>query len=183
MVDVTITGLDEAIKKLESLKMSLSDLLKKVCERLMDEGFNVAQARFDEGSKLYEGTSDVKVATPVWEDDLLVLRANGNAVAFIEFGTSTSTEPYPSDFPGNPDPYGTLHLDGRGEYGKKHGANPPWYYPLENGGTPKKDKNGKESTKWAVAFGNPPARAMYQAAITVSDKEKARKIALEVLGK
>ena len=184
MIDIKITGLQEAIDKVTSLKKSLPQMMDEVVERLMNEGYNVASVGFSEA--LYAGTNDVKVALPVWEGDLLVLRANGESVAFIEFGTGVLYPQYPI-LPTGEDAYANLVMSGRGEYGKKHGSNPPWYYPIDKGlgemGRPKIEKDGSESTKWAYTIGNPPARAMYQATVTVADKEKAIKIATEVFNR
>lgn len=181
MIDVNITGLQETINKLNSLAKTLPDLMKEVVERLMQEGYNVASVGFSEA--LYAGTNDVTVDAPVWEDDSLVLRANGKAVAFIEFGTGLIYPSYPP-LPTGDDAYANLGMSGRGEYGKGHGANPPWYYPIENGlgemGRPKIEKDGTESTKWAYTIGNPPARAMYQAVVAITDRQKILEIAKEV---
>lgn len=181
-INITTKGIDDAINKLKSLEITLPDVLRIVLERLMNEGYNVASTLFSEA--LYAGTNDVKVEPPVWEDDTLVLRANGKSVAFIEFGTGTIATPYPI-LPTGENPYANLGMSGRGEYGKGHGANPPWYYPIEKGlgntGRPKVEKDGTESEKWAFTLGNPPARAMYQAAVTISDKQRILEIAKEVL--
>lgn len=184
MIEMKVTGISEALKKVEALKKSLPDKLKEVCERLMQEGFDVASALFSEA--IYEGTNDVIVDPPVWEDDRIVLYARGEAVAFIEFGTGTIATPYPP-LPTGDDPYAKLGMSQRGEYGHKHGKEPPWYYPLEKGlgnkGRPKRIGDQKYSTKWAIAYGNPPARAMYQATVTISDQERILEIATEVFNK
>lgn len=183
MLEIKITGVDEALSKLTEYKRTFPDKLKEVVELLMYEGYQVAVAMFNEA--IYEGTNDVTVDLPFWEDDRLMLYAHGEAVAFIEFGTGTIASPYPTTIEGKTiDPYSKLHLSRRGEYGKKHGENPPWYYPAERGlgnkGRPKRISEGNYSDKWAIAYGNPPARAMFSATETVANKERALEIAREV---
>lgn len=183
MISLKVTGIEKALEKLDFFESDLEPRMKEVVNRLMAEGYQVADAAFKSAG--YPGFNDVEVATPVWEDDLLVLCANGNAVAFIEFGTGKKFENYPTDIPGeSSDPYSTLGLSRRGEYGKHQGSNPKgWTYvgdvgkgelafPMESTGF---------RTNWTM--GNPPARAMYQAAVTVADRQRAIEIAREVFSK
>lgn len=182
MLNVKTSGIDAAIKKLESFEVKLPDLLKEVCERMMNEAHIVAADAFYNAA--YPGDNDVDVPAPYWEDDRIVLRANGNAVAFIEFGTGKKYEDYPTDIPGDSvNPYSDLGLSARGTYGKGQGSNKNgWVYvgPAGEGGlgVPLQSKPGRVWT-----MGNPPARAMYKAAVKLTDRELAMQIAREVFNK
>lgn len=179
---VQATGLNKAIDDLTQLQNSMPagkvpDKLKKVVERLMYEAYPIAEMGF--ARALYEGNNDVVVKEPYWVGDTMVLEASGEAVAFIEFGTGMAEpEQYPDDAA-----YEELGLSRRGQYGKGHGKNPPWYYPMENTtgnkGHPKRLPSGKYSEKWICAFGNPPARAMYDAS-RVFDRDHVLEVVREV---
>lgn len=173
MFNIKITGIESAILKLEAYKKFVIDRTQKVAEQLMEAGYEVASIGFS--NALYAGTNDVEVDSPVWEGETLVLRANGNAVAFIEFGSGKFYEDYP-----NQEAYSKLGMSQRGEFGKKKGAHPPWRYIGDAGNLGVVLKHKNNGTDVIQTYGNPPARAMYQATITVADKEKALEIAKEV---
>ena len=174
MFNIKITGIESAIQKLEAYNKFIIDRTQKVAEQLMQAGYEVASIGFSNAR--YAGTNDVEVDLPVWEGETLVLRANGNAVAFIEFGTGKG---YYEDYP-NQEAYSKLGMSQRGEYGKKKGAHPPWRYIGDAGNLGVVLKHKSNGTDVVQTYGNPPARAMYQATITVADKEKALEIAKEV---
>ena len=94
MFNIKITGIESAIQKLEAYNKFIIDRTQKVAEQLMQAGYEVASIGFSNAR--YAGTNDVEVDLPVWEGETLVLRANGNAVAFIEFGTGKG---YYEDYP------------------------------------------------------------------------------------
>ena len=183
MINVEVTGMEEALKAFESFTKTFEDKIKLTLERLMAQGYYVASAGFRDAA--YPGTNDVSVADPIWEGEYLVLRAEGKAVAFIEFGTGIKFEEYPSDIPGDGnDPYATLGLSPRGTYGKGQGSNKKgWVYDGEAGkgglGYPFLSKGRYK----VLTYGNPPARAMYNAALTVADKNLILQIAREVFNR
>lgn len=176
-----ITGIDEIIQYVEELSNTLQPRMEKLLMRLMQEGYEIASFQFETAQ--YAGTNDVTVLTPYWRGNTLILEARGDAVAFIEFGTGKDEgftyEPYPDD-----EMKRNAGAVDRGEYGKKHGAKPPWWYPAEKGqgtlGRPKRLKSGKYSTKWNTAWGNPPARAMYDASAKALDYKHIEEVAREV---
>ena len=186
MIDVKITNLNRAIKSLEVLSRSIGKKAKLLMERLAYEGLGISSQMFQ--IALYAGTNDVEVKEPFWDGDKLILEAVGEAVAFIEFGTGSIATPYPQ-LPTGDDPYTKLGMADRGEYGNGNGSNPWnfWFYPLENGlgntGRPKQLEDGKYSPDWAWTVGNPPARAMYEATVLMSDKEHILEVAKEVFKK
>lgn len=178
MLDIKITGIQDAIRLVNRSKQTLRDKMKIVVERLAEEGFAIARYAFQ--TALYAGENDVVVNEPVWRDDnTIVITAEGNAVAFIEFGSGKFYEEYPTDIPGDSKDLSELGIVAHGEYGKKKGANPPWIYVGEpgNAGFVVKEVGGKTIVR---TMGNPPARAMYQASIQIADKQRAIEIAKEV---
>lgn len=175
-VQISVTGLSAAIRQLESYTKRIDKKMKTLCERLMNEGYVIAAEGF--AYAYYAGTNDVEVDPPTWDGDTLVLRANGNAVAFIEFGTGTA---YPEQYP-DPSVYAKLGMDNRGNYGEGYGAHPPWYYRGDpgNAGRMKRMRDGSLSDTWVCSFGNPPAKAMFKAGLTITDKDHIAEIAREV---
>lgn len=126
--------------------------------RLAMRGATVASIQF--AMVDYDGKGDVNVRV----DDtgsVAVIYAEGEAVAFIEFGSGSKEgygHPTATQFGFGPGTWST------GESGKGHWDNPDgWYYA-----------HGKKS------HGNPPAMAMYDAVQTMT--EELTEIAREVFG-
>ena len=172
MIKCSVRGISETIKHLESMKRNLGTKVHDFLERLGQEGYKVASAKF--ANALYAGTNDVTVELQ-WEDDkTLHLVASGDAVAFIEFGTGTLYEDYPKKVDG---------VLGHGQYGQKKGAHPPWYYHGDPGniGRPKRNRDGSYDLDTVVTWGNPPARAMFDAGQEM--RNRIAEIAKEVFSK
>ena len=171
MIRVGFIGLNNVIKDLKREKRNLEPLVKVFMERLFQEGFNTADITFREA--IYAGTNDVTVLEPYWEDDTLVLSAQGHAVAFIEFGTGVHYD-YPDDYPADK----KQGVDARGTYG--HGLGKlkgGWRYKGDPGNEGWVIPSGKHKGE-VLTMGNPPARAMLNAGITIRDR--VREIAREV---
>ena len=161
MLTIEVKGLDALIKHLKDYQKSLDEKKRDFLERLAQIGVNVAMVRFADAE--YDGVNDVVVERPSWvNDNTIAIKANGSSVLFIEFGTGVSFPEHPQA-----DEFGYYH----GMYGKGKGMNiNGWIYKGEQGthGMPVaiKDKDGRViGTKdglWRT-FGNPPARAMYEA--------------------
>lgn len=149
------TNVDTIISQLKQYRDGLQNKNRLMLERLAEIGINIAQVKF--GSAQYDGYDDVNVpATPQWlSDNTLAISAEGSAVTFIEFGTGvfySSRHPMEAEL-------GFI----RGEYGEGKGSNDSWGYyglPGTNGRVIQK-KSGKTVV---ITHGNPPARAMYDAA-------------------
>ena len=168
---VEASGIKETIKHLEKVKKNLGEgKMHSALRKLVNEGYQVARVGFD--SALYAGLNDVKVNI-VWESENVVsLVASGQSVLFIEFGSGVTfpESPYAANFP---------EVVPHGEYGRKQGGNPKgWIYIGEqgNGGLAvpvvEHRKNGTDIVrdgKWRT-WGNPPARAMYEASKVMRDK-------------
>ena len=128
-------------------------------ERLGEIGIKEASVRFT--TAMYDGDNDSNVTLEANSNGYVIL-AEGNAVAFIEFGAGVyhnPGEPYP-----NPRPDGIV---GIGEYGYGRGKRKAWGY-RDNGGDIK------------ITHGNPAAMPLWYAS------EEMRKniltIAREVFG-
>lgn len=165
MINITIDGIEDVYKSIERLRKNMELRIRLAVEALLTEGYYIAYAGF--ANALYSGYNDVKVLTPYWEDDTLILEAEGNAVAFIEFGTGTNYYDYP-----DPSVYGKLDMSPHGTYGEGHGSNVRWWYKGEPGtnGRPKRHEDGTYDTVYSTSWGDPPARAMYNAS-KVLDRE------------
>ena len=174
---VQITGLEKTLQAIKTVKDEQLNVstgrFRDLVARLMTEGYEIAQAGF--ANAQYAGENDVVVAVPVWRGNTLVLSAHGNAVAFIEFGTGTFYQPYPDS-----EMASRAGVVPRGEYGKKKGRKPPWRYVgvAGNAGVVKHHKS--DGTDVVETYGNPPARAMYEAS-KVFNQDHVMEVAREVL--
>lgn len=154
-----ITGLDETIRQLEEYKERIKRKQRTLLERLAAIGIETASVRF--ATARYDGTNDVVVPhVPEWQgDNKLIISASGSTVYFIEFGSGvhySETHPKAAEF-------GAV----RGSYGHGLGKLDSWRYEGEPG------TDGVPSTKHpgqVVTHGNPPARAMFDAAEDIRDK-------------
>ena len=155
-VDVNIfdyADVARATRRLDDYYADLNRKADELCRRLAELG--ATRATLDYSGAYYDGTNDVSVAVEPIAHGYRV-RAAGNAVLFIEFGSGTIGFGHPD--PGNYGP-GTWS---DGPNGKGHWANPNgWYYA-----------HGQKS------MGNPPAAAMYHAEQEV--KDAIERIASEV---
>lgn len=149
-------SIENAVKDLRLYATWVEQKEKELRSRLASLGATVASIQF--ARAIYNGTNDVSVRV----DDtgsVAVIYAEGESVAFIEFGSGIT---YGSGHP----QAGELGV-GPGTYpeGKGHWDNPNgWWLP--------KDKGGGHS------YGNPPAMAMYNAVQAIT--EEVTKIAREV---
>ena len=169
MFSISVTGVDSIIKRLESYTKNLEEKNRVFMERLAQIGIDTATLKFSQAQ--YDGVNDVVVEqTPHWEgDNTLYVTATGSTILFIEFGTGvhyTEKHPLQSKFGYE-----------RGTYGYGLGKLESWRYKGSPG------TNGELITEGPHAGeirtqGNPPARAMYDAAKEM--RSKIREIAREV---
>ena len=164
MIDVKIEGLDSVIAALKDYRDSLPAKRKAFLWRLGNMGVNTANVNFRYAQ--YDGTNDTQVSSRWKDDNTLEVVASGNSVLFIEFGSGVHYEEWhPMRPPG-------MEI---GSYGRGQGNNDYWFYKGETG------TNGQPSTKYPgliYTHGNPPARAMYEAAVEM--RERIAEIAKEV---
>ena len=162
---IRMNGLDRhsvrnAINQLKEFQTDYDTKMQEVCERLAHLGEATASVEFAQAE--YDGTNDVSVVAEPFGNGWRV-RASGNAVLFIEFG-SGATKGY-----GHPEPQGY----GPGTYpGKGHWNDPKgWVY----GGI----GSGKNRVPLR-SFGNRPAAAMYHAEQDI--RAEIERVVSEVFG-
>lgn len=157
---ISDSNIKDAVQELKQYAEWVRRKESELITRLAERGRDVASIKF--ASAQYDGTNDVSVRVDS-TGSVAVIYAEGEAVAFIEFGSGAMMG-Y-----GHPDAGkhglgpGTWSMD-EGLGGKGHWDDPNgWYY-----------KHGEKS------HGNPPAMAMYDAVQTIT--AELTTIAREVFG-
>ena len=156
---LSVSSIDDAIAELKAYKDYIRDKKYQLVEKLAYIGVKEASIRFT--TAMYDGVNDSSVTLEPITDGYCI-KAEGKAVAFIEFGAGVyhnPGEPYP-----NPRPSGIV---GIGEYGKGHGKRQAWGF---------KDDSGE----LVITHGNPAAMPMWYASEEM--RSKILKIAQEVFG-
>ena len=151
--------INRAIKELKAYKQEFLKKEKRLLEGLAKIGIKEASVRFT--TAMYDGINDVSVRLDDGGNEYVIV-AEGEAVAFIEFGAGVyhnTSEPYP-----NPRPEGIV---GIGEYGKGYGKRKAWGY-----------KN--ESDELVITRGNPAAMPMWYASEEM--RNSVTKLVKEVFG-
>lgn len=164
---LSVSGIERLKRSVEEYQRWLKDRSEKLLDRLVEEGYQIASAKFAQA--VYDGTNDVSVSTENRGANTRAVVAVGSSVLFIEFGTGVV---YPDDHPEADD----LGMK-RGEYGKGHGKQTSWGYYGEPGtnGELREKKNG---SMVVITHGNPANMAMYE---TVKELEMhLRDLAKEV---
>lgn len=164
---LSVSGIERLKRSVEEYQRWLKDRSEKLLDRLVEEGYQIASAKFAQA--VYDGTNDVSVSTENRGANTRAVVAVGSSVLFIEFGTGVV---YPDDHPEADD----LGMK-RGEYGKGHGKQTSWGYYGEPGtnGELREKKNGSVVV---ITRGNPANMAMYE---TVKELEMhLRDLAKEV---
>lgn len=152
-VELTKKSINNAIKELRKYQRWIETKERELRLRLAQLGATVASIQFSRA--IYNGTNDVTVRV----DDtgsVAVIYAEGESVAFIEFGSGAKYgygHPKAGELGVGPGTY----PEGKGNWDNEKG----WWYD-----------HGKHS------YGNPPAMAMYGAVQAIT--EQVTKIAKEV---
>lgn len=135
-------SISTAIKQINAYKKWVNEKTRLLLERLALIGAHEASVRF--ATAIYDGVNDSDVSVDI-RGNKAVIRAKGQAVCFIEFGTGVyhnPGEPYPL-----PRPEGIV---GIGEYGQGKGKQKAWgYYD--------------EAENLVITRGNPAAMPMWHA--------------------
>lgn len=137
-IELSDESIKNGIRELREYKQWVIEKEAELRSRLAEHGADAARIQFS-GAK-YDGTNDVSVRV----DDtgsVAVIYAEGEAVAFIEFGSGEKYgygHPQAAEFGVGPGTY----PEGKGHWDDPNG----WWYA-----------HGKRS------YGNPPAMAMYNA--------------------
>lgn len=160
---IRINGISEAtinatVQELRRYAEWVERKENELLTKLAEHGKNVASVKF--ATAKYDGTNDVSVRVDS-TGSVAVIYAEGEAVAFIEFGSGAKEgygHPQAGEHGFGPGTWST------GESGKGHWDSPNgWYY-----------EHGKKS------HGNPPAMAMYDAVQAMT--AEITTIAREVFG-
>lgn len=152
-------SIQSAIKELKAYRRSLDAKLDELLEKLGEIGVKEASVRFT--TAMYDGVNDSSVTLEPIKDGYCI-KAEGRAVAFIEFGAGVyhnPGEPYP-----NPRPAGIV---GIGEYGKGYGKRQAWGFRNDDG-------------ELVITHGTPAAMPMWYASEEMRSAIKAK--FLEVFG-
>lgn len=166
-IGLNTKDINRAIKELEKYKQDLLRKEQQLLEALAMIGLKEASIRFT--TAIYDGTNDVTVTLEKIKNGYSI-EADGEAVAFIEFGSGVyhnSSEPYP-----NPRPEGIV---GIGEYGKGRGKRRAWFYKGAEGTNGETQKNGVVKTR-----GNPASMPLWYASEEM--ERSILQIAREVFG-
>ena len=124
-MSLNTSSITNAITELKSYRDSIDAKMDELLEKLAYIGVKEASVRFT--AAIYDGVNDSSVTLESIQDGYCI-KAEGRAVAFIEFGAGVyhnPGEPYP-----NPRPAGIV---GIGEYGKGLGKRQAWGYRNESG--------------------------------------------------
>ena len=153
------TNADKVARQIRAYTNQLSSKYSKALERIATIGGGTARVKFTQA--FYAGKNDVEVEVKRVSATKYQVIASGETVLFIEFGTGVSNPEYVA-------PSGLTYK--HGTYGKGKGADPNgWVYVGEQGnaGKPlkyfKTEENQKGEKGVFKTYGNPPARAMYDA--------------------
>ena len=158
-MSLSTKSIENAIKELKVFKVSLDQKKDKLLEELANIGVKEASVRFT--TAMYDGVNDSSVTLEPTADGYCI-KADGKAVAFIEFGAGVyhnPGEPYP-----NPRP---SEIVGIGEYGKGRGKRQAWGFRDESG-------------ELVITHGNPAAMPMWYASEEM--RRNILRIAREVFG-
>ena len=139
---VSSKSIRSGVNELKSYRDSLDAKTDKLLGELAYIGVKEASIRFT--TAMYDGVNDSSVTLEPIKDGYCI-KAEGRAVAFIEFGAGVyhnPGEPYP-----NPRPTGIV---GIGEYGKGYGKRDAWGFRDESG-------------ELVITHGNPAAMPMWYA--------------------
>lgn len=155
-IELNNRSITKAVKELRQYAAWVKQKEDELRSRLAMLGATVASIKFSRA--IYNGDNDITVEV----DDngsVAVIKASGEAVAFIEFGSGAKYgygHPQADEFGFGPGTWSD------GDEGKGHWDNPKgWYYA-----------SGQHS------YGNPPAMAMYDAVREIT--ENVTRIAKEV---
>lgn len=163
------SSISNAIAELEQYKRWVEQKAIQLAEALSRVGVYEASIRF--AGAMYDGSNDVYVSRTQDNAGTYTILAEGQAVAFIEFGAGVyyNTAGYPLEKPPG--------IVGIGEYGKGNGKKRGWVYPVSKG----VGSNGRQiKPNWIFTRGNPQAMPMYYASKEMQDKLLS--VAREVFG-
>lgn len=149
-------SVDYAIRRMEARKKWLDKKTKLFVERLQEIGIEAARMYYGKASLAgyNDATMDAAAKVEKTRDGYrAVVRATGETVLFIEFGTGLRFE----------NDYQLEHGFYAGSYGRGQGANPKgWFYAGTPGALAPPGTEPAYNRKGIVhTYGNPPTKTMY----------------------
>ena len=161
MLSIRVKGLDRAIEVIR-LQAKLSDERKEeFLKRLAEEFGESLRVSFNSNWSLYIDNPSPILVGVEREGDGYAVYAQGDQVAFIEFGAGVFYNGSGANYKLGRPP----EISGIGEYGQGKGKQNTWGYYDDTGAL-------------HLTHGNPPANAFYHA--SVDTRRKIRDIAREV---
>lgn len=148
---VRTVGLDSAIERLRKMSHNLKDDFEEVARRIAEEAYERVSRGFSPEEAVYDGVNDTEVEMEKTEDGYII-KARGEAVLFIEFGTGVYFNGG-GVYPDPPD--GIL---GIGEYGKGNGKKSYWYFTNKDGNV-QLNAGGEHAVGYGMVHGS---RSMYE---------------------
>lgn len=155
-VDLSLSGINELKKSLEDCQDWLGRKTDELAKRLADMG--AVQASLNFSRAIYTGPEDHEIEVVPKGENCYAVRASGETVLFVEFGSGLIGYGHPEV-----NGYGPGTYPGVGHWDDPNG----WWIPRE--------KNGGHSQH---TYGNPPNMPMYN---TVKELERdLERVAREV---
>lgn len=168
MVGIRVEGMKKTLEVVRK-QAELSDERKELFLKKLADEFRVSlRVHFNSNWSLYIDNPSPILVGVEREGDGYAVYAQGDQVAFIEFGAGVFYNGSGANYKLGRPP----EISGIGEYGKGKGSQPLWGYYDKNGMT----YNGKPFVH--LTHGNPPANAFYHA--SVDTRRKIKDIAREV---
>ena len=140
---LSVASINNAIRELNDYAKWIEIKTKELIERVALVGAKEASMWFS--SAIYDGVNDVHVTVGA-EGDKWVIKANGQAVCFLEYGAGRYFNPSGHIHPKDKIVSGVV---GIGEYGQGKGKRQGWVFYGDDGAT--------------FTRGNPPTAAMWRA--------------------
>lgn len=162
-IKCTLGTLGKAIDALESYQKKLKEKQRQMLEIAADSASADALNRFDTAQ--YDGDFSISVYKEMENAKTAFVVAEGDEVAFIEFGTGAR---YPDIHPNATEPWMEHGSWSLGEYGKGHWSDPQgWFYDQGDG-------------TYKHTYGNPANMCLYYTAREI--EKRIPDIAKEVFG-
>ena len=122
-IELSVQGVNKAIKALERYQREIVPKLDKVCKRLAEIGRDAADSIFNAPEVIAEGNGGTDVTIAKIQNGYAI-QAAGESVYFVEFGTgdaATSTHGYTVSVPVYPGSWSEGHA-------KKYATAQVWWY-------------------------------------------------------
>lgn len=173
-IGLSVSSISKAQKEISEIFERWEKVASAVLEKLAQRGYDKATVKF--GNSIYAGDKGQIDITTEIEGNTLTIKASGEKVLFIEFGTGIRYEnPHMEDFG-----------FAAGMYGQGKGNNPQgWWYEGSLGDNPPRDtevsrwsRTGKFNPRLIHTFGSPANMPMYETEKELIDE--IRDIVMEV---